>query len=131
MLTVGMVTALAIVGGHVALARSIWPGERVEPVGIAPDPALRLRAATLGGIADTMKREAEAMRAQLRLAESRHGLLEADVAEARAEVRELEAGRAVLRREVKRLHKATVLAAAEDEGEDGGSSAPPAGPSFQ
>lgn len=137
MLTVGMVSALALVGGHAALARAIWPGERVEAPSISPDPALRLRAATLEGITNTMKREAEGLRAKLGQAKARHAELEAEIAAGRTAMRDLEAERAVLRREVKRLHKAVVLAAAEGEdagedgGEDDGSSAPPAGPAFQ
>lgn len=118
MLTLGMVSALALVGGHAALARGLWPGERAVPRAMDPDPVLRLQASTSTGIAETERREAASLRDALKKAKARHQELEADAAAARQEVRSLEAERGTLRKEVKRLTRASILAAAEGEDDE-------------
>jgi hypothetical protein len=128
MLTLGMVSALALVGGHAALARGLWPGERAVPRALDPDPVLRLQASTSTGIAETERREAAALREALKRAKARQQELEVEATAARQEVRSLEAERGTLRKEVKRLTRASILAAAEGEDGDDGTATPPAGP---
>lgn len=136
MVTVGMVTALALVGGHAAVARAIWPGERVEDPGPAPDPLLKAQAGALSTVVAIKERKLSDAHEALAAAQKRETVLKTELDAARAEARELTDERSALRREIRRLRRVEVLAAAEGDHEgddtagedDDGSAAPPAGP---
>ncbi|MBA9071810.1 hypothetical protein FHR71_005596 [Methylobacterium sp. RAS18] len=140
MLTVGMATALALVGGHMALARAIWPGERVEDAGPAPDPLLKARADAAEMVAGIRARRLAETEGALAAAQKAGAVLRAELdgtqATARSEIKALLDERTILRRELARMRRTEVLAAAEDEDgevkdddgdeEDGSGSASPA-----
>lgn len=135
MMTVGMVTALALVGGHAAVARAIWPGERVEDPGPALDPYLKAQAGALSTVVAIKERKLSDAHEALAAARKRETALRVELDAAKAEARELVDERSALRREVRRLRRVEVLAAVEGDGEgdetagdDDGSAAPPAGP---
>jgi hypothetical protein len=123
MMTVGMVSALALVGGHAGLALAIWPGQRVEKPEPHPDKALEIRAGTLATVAERRASENYQLKDDLKAALAREEPRELELAEAQERISKLVDERKLLRQEVARLHKqVTILTARQGggRGEDKG-----------
>lgn len=119
MMTVGMVSALALVGGHAGLALAIWPGQRVEKPEPHPDKALEIQAGTLALVVERRASENYQLKDDLKAALAREEPRELALAEAQERISKLVDERNLLRREVARLYDQVTILRAQ-RGVDGG-----------
>ncbi|MEN3239013.1 hypothetical protein PUR29_36870 [Methylobacterium ajmalii] len=119
MMTVGMVSALALVGGHAGLALAIWPGQRVEKPEPHPDKALEIRAGTLATVAERRASENYQLKDDLKAALAREEPRELELAEAQERISKLVDERKLLRQEVARLYNQVTILRAQRGGEGG------------
>ena len=119
MMTVGMVSALALVGGHAGLALAIWPGQRVEKPEPHPDKALEIRAGTLATVAERRASENYQLKDDLKAALAREEPRELELAEAQERISKLVDERKLLRQEVARLYSQVTILRAQRGGEGG------------